>query len=144
MKTLKAIRRLLALDRGARSLLLQAWVRVVTVRAALWLLPFRVVHAAVTARAQRVAPPPGQPVDRIVWAVVAASRRVPRATCLTRAFAGTLLLAANGHAASPRLGVAKAGEGRIRAHAWIECGGQTLLGDADMDELVPLPLPDAR
>jgi len=136
---LNAIRKLLSLDRGERSLLLQALARVAMVRAALWLLPFRVVHAGVAARARRVsASPAKQPVARIVWAIDAASRRVPRATCLTRAFAGTLLLAAHGHAAAPRLGVARDGDG-IRAHAWIECGGETLFAEPGTDAFVALP-----
>jgi hypothetical protein len=137
---LGSLGKLLSLDRGSRALLFHALVLVVLIRVALWLLPFRTVHGAVAARARRHEPAQQEhPVQRIVWAISAASRRVPRATCLTQAFAGTLLLAANGYAATPRLGVAKEADGRLRAHAWVECGGETILGDARIGAFVALP-----
>ena len=118
-------------------LALQALAIVVTVRIALWVLPFRTVHAAVASRARRST---GKySINEIVWAIGAAARRVPRATCLTQAFAAAVLFAANGHAATLRVGVAKEDNGRLRAHAWVESGGATVLGDPQSDAFVPMP-----
>lgn len=108
------------------------------IRLGLWLLPFRIIHRAVAARARRSATIAETSIEQITWAVAAAARRVPGASCLTQALAGTLLLAAAGHEATLRFGVTK-DEGRLRAHAWIESEGRTVLGDPRTDSFVPLP-----
>jgi hypothetical protein len=120
-------------------LLVHAFSLLVVIRTALWLLPFRIVHERVAARAIRVASSNTHPIERIVWSVEAASRRVPRASCLTQAFAAALLLAANGHAAALRVGVAKNDDGSLRAHAWVESDGRTVLGDPRTEAFVALP-----
>ncbi|MEA2338527.1 MAG: hypothetical protein QOE82_2534 [Thermoanaerobaculia bacterium] len=111
---------------------------VTLVRIGLWILPFRVLHRAVVARSSRRGSS-NHSIDAITWAVTAAARRVPRATCLTQALAGMLLLGANGHPAMLRVGVAKKEDGGLRAHAWIDSGGETILGDPRSDALVSLP-----
>jgi len=108
------------------------------IRIGLWILPFRVVHRAVVARSSR-RDGSSHSIGSITWAVTAAARRVPRATCLTQALAGMLLLGANGHPALLRVGVAKKEDGGLRAHAWIDSGGETILGDPHTDALVSLP-----
>jgi hypothetical protein len=105
----------------------------------LWLLPFRILHRAAVSLAARGSGESRHSIERITWAVTTAARRVPRATCLTQALAGTLLLSGNGHPAMLRLGVAKRVEGGLRAHAWIDSGGETILGDPRSDALVSLP-----
>lgn len=109
------------------------------IRSALWLLPFRIVHQRVAARAMRVGSSNTHPIERIVWSVEAASRRVPQASCLTQAFAAALLLARNGHAVALRVGVAKNDDGSLRAHAWVESDGHTVLGDPRSEAFVALP-----
>jgi hypothetical protein len=86
----------------------------------------------------RVAPVKGHPIERVVWSVEAASRRIPRATCLTQALAAATLLANNGHAAVLRVGVAKNDDGSLRAHAWVESDGRTVLGDPRTDAFVAM------
>jgi hypothetical protein len=112
---------------------------VAAVRIGLWILPFRVLHRMVVARASQRGGASSHPIEAIAWAVTAAARRVPRATCLTQALAGMLLLGANGHPAMLRIGVAKKEDGGLRAHAWIDSGGETVLGDPRSDALVSLP-----
>ena len=119
------------------ALALQALAVVVPVRIALWVLPFRVVHRFVASRSRRTTG--RHSVQQIVWAIEAASRRVPRATCLTQAFAASILLAANGHESTLRVGVAKEDDGRLRAHAWIEHAGQPVLGDPRTEAFVAMP-----
>jgi len=64
---------------------------------------------------------------------------VPRASCLTQALAAAILLARHGYPATLRLGVAKNPDGSLRAHAWIESGGQTMLGGPETGEFAHLP-----
>jgi hypothetical protein len=103
------------------------------------LLPFRVVQRAVVARSKRSTRADAMPAQRIAWAVATVSRYVPRATCLTQAFAGTIILAAHDHDATLRLGVAKDDDGKLRAHAWIECEGRAILGETRDESFVVLP-----
>lgn len=67
-------------------------------------------------------------VDRLVWAVKVASRRMPGATCLNQALTLQRLLAKNGHSSELRIGVEKDGE-RFGAHAWLLHGNQVLIGE---------------
>lgn len=136
------LRKLARLDRAERWLLIEAAITVPIVRVALTLLPFRVVHrfiAATTLRVRRSCPSELQTPERIARMVTAVAARVPRASCLTQALAATLLLARHGYAATLRVGVAKHENGSLRAHAWLESGGRTLLGGPDFGTFVQLP-----
>jgi hypothetical protein len=137
------LRKLTQLDAAERRLLAEAAFVVPTVRLALTLLPFRIVHrgiAAATRRShRRSASSASQTPERIARMIAAVAARVPRASCLTQALAATLLLARDGHAATLRVGVAKNEDGSLRAHAWLESGGQTLLGGPDSGAFVHLP-----
>ena len=57
-----------------------------------------------------------------------AARFVPGATCLVRALAGAHLLAAAGQRAEVFIGVRRRA-GALEAHAWLESGGQVVLGE---------------
>lgn len=72
-------------------------------------------------------------VDRLAWAVGAASRRMPRATCLCRALALQRLLAKNGHGSELRIGVEK-DNGRLGAHAWLIHNDQVLIGGSQSEK----------
>lgn len=130
---------------GARdwALLAAATTLVVAVRAALWLLPSGHIVRAVrrlTSAPGRTAPGAGRvPATRVVWAVEAASRRVPRASCLTQAVAAHLLLRAHGWTSQLCLGVAREGHGGFRAHAWLEREGRILIGGEEARRLTRLP-----
>ena len=128
-----------------KALLAQALVIVPLVRLALWTLPFRFVHRVV---ARFSGPPASSPADlaasrrsaeSIVHAVVSVSSRIPRASCLTQALAASILLSRHGHDATLRIGVAKDGRGRLRAHAWLESNGATILGEPTPGEFHALP-----
>ena len=70
--------------------------------------------------------------DRVVWAVVVASRYVPMSTCLTQALAAQVLLARRGFPAHLHIGVAKKGaEARFEAHAWVESQGKVVIGGSE-------------
>jgi hypothetical protein len=82
------------------------------------------------------------PVEPAVWAVRAVAARVPRASCLTQAVAASLLLRRYGHEATLRLGVARRDRG-LQAHAWVESGGRTVIGEPTAGTFQVLPTPAA-
>lgn len=134
--------KLARLDKAERWLLAQTAIVVPLVRAALTILPFRFVHraiAATTARTRNSIASQSQTPERIARMVAAVAARVPRATCLTQALAAAVLLARHGHPATLRVGVAKNEDGTLRAHAWLESGGHTLLGGPDSGAFAQLP-----
>lgn len=95
---------------------------------ALWLLPLNQVNRLIRKFERsgfRV--PPEMPVAGLEWAVRAASRRIPMATCLTQALALQFLLARAGHPSEIHIGVRKGDEKGFESHAWVECEGHTLL-----------------
>ena len=117
-----------------RGLLVAACVRVAVVRMALWVLPsrwiIRYVKRLSADSGARVAGPlrtrvtPGE----IVWAVDAASRRFPDASCVTQAVSALLLLRRYGYEARFCVGVARSKDGSLDAHAWLERDGRVLIG----------------
>ncbi|HEY7233324.1 MAG TPA: lasso peptide biosynthesis B2 protein [Gemmatimonadaceae bacterium] len=136
------LRTIARLTSGEWAALLTAAPLVAATRIGLWLLPGRVTIRLVErlGRPSRVAPSPRSPrAATIVWAVEAVGRRIPRATCLTQAIAGKLMLDAAGEQAELCLGVARAEDGALRAHAWLERDGRALLGGAGVQSLVRLP-----
>ncbi|MDP9191889.1 MAG: lasso peptide biosynthesis B2 protein [Acidobacteriota bacterium] len=134
------LRRLARLDRQKRWLLAEAAVIVPIVRIALTVLPFRIVHRGIAAVTRRGSSrTPSRAPALIAWAVTAVAARVPAASCLTQALAATLLLARHGHVSTLRLGVAKNDDGTLRAHAWLDCGGRTILGEPAHGAFTPFP-----
>ena len=132
--------KLFALPRARRRLLLRALLVVAAFRVALTVLPFRWTRQL----AARHGDPGTTPLtgrDDLAWAVSAAARRIPRATCLTQALALQALLTREGHDASLRLGVARGELGSLEAHAWLESGGRVVIGGPQAARFVPLPLP---
>lgn len=131
-------------DMSAReyALILLTMPLVVTVRIALWLLPSSIIvrfvrHISADPAADRVTPSFG--LTTIIWAVEAVSARVPRATCLTQAICAKLLLRWSGLQSDLCLGVARSASGSLRAHAWLEREGRTILGGAVARSMVRLP-----
>jgi Transglutaminase-like superfamily len=58
---------------------------------------------------------------------------VPRATCLTKALAGQVLLTHYGHSTVVHVGVTKEkGAGTFQAHAWLESDGKVLIGASEV------------
>ena len=126
---MKPIRQFVELPVPERKLLLLSVLLVAAVRVALWTLPFRWVRLVVGKR-RAVSPELAAiRVGRLVWAVRAAARRVPGASCLTQALALQYLMSRAGRGAEVHIGVAKDAERGFEAHAWVEHGGAIILGD---------------
>jgi len=85
-------------------------------------------------------PKPGRPTPaRLAWAVTAARPLVPNGSnCLLRALAAGMLLRRYGYDSSLKIGVAKAPGGGLAAHAWLESGGQAVIGSFQLDRYVVL------
>lgn len=130
MRTLVKLFRLPVAD---WRLLVEAAVAVVTIRIALWLVEFGRLRAALEKMARVVAVPAPAlaSVERITWAVRVVSARVPRATCLTQALATRLMLERRRIPATLRIGVARTAERCVEAHAWLECEGHIVIGEAE-------------
>lgn len=121
-------------------LLAVALPAVALTRLALWVLPSStLVRAARRLESGTVARRPRVAVHDATWAIAAASRLVPRASCLTQALAGLLLLRRNGHDAQLCIGAGRDRRGEFRAHAWLEQGGRIILGGGDLSDLVRFP-----
>ncbi len=140
---MERLRKFFRLPVPERLLLVRAITLLAAVRVALWLFPFRIIQLISAKLVQACATSRhGKrfPSERGVWALQAARRYVPRATCLTQALAGQLLLAFNGTSASVRIGVAKKGARDFEAHAWLESDGKILIGGEDADQRYTLLL----
>lgn len=120
---------------------------VVWIRVALWRWPYADVRRRLDRRnarssERRRADDVSRYADpaRLSWAVGAAARRVPSASCLTQALALEALLDEAGFEADVRIGVARRPDGSFEAHAWVEHAGRVLIGDQPgLDRFSVLP-----
>ena len=128
---MRLLSRFRELSRTERVLFFQALLLVPLVRIGLWVLPFRVLQRWVERfRQNRSSTLNRRQIRQVAWAVEAASRRIPRATCLTRGLATQILLGRLGQCAELKLGVARKANGELEAHAWVEAQGRIITGDA--------------
>jgi len=106
------------------QLLRAAWL-LAAAAAGVRLLPFRLWRGWLGSRAGISVS--AEQVREATWAIVAVAPAIPEATCLAQALAAAWWLHDLGYGSELRLGVARAGE-EFRAHAWLESGGQILIG----------------
>ena len=141
---MRLLRKFLALPPMERRLLVKATLLLAVVQLGLGRLPFTVLRRLVTrvagnGRRQVVGPPAF--ADQVVWAVTAASHRVPGpTTCLSRALAVQVLLARGGCPSRLHVGVLRGKQGEVDGHAWVECEGRILIGGSasEIGEFTPL------
>lgn len=120
------------LPTAERSLILRTVPLVAAIRMTLWIIPLRRVRRlAKTFEWLHFAVPADLPVSRLEWAVRAASRRIPMATCLTQALALQCLLARSGRNSEVHIGVKMDTEAGFQSHAWVVCEGRMLLSEPD-------------
>ena len=114
------------LDSSARALVFATILLMGLVRTALRVAPFRIVK-----RVAEAGPLTGTRFgkfseEQVAWAVLLASRYIPKATCLTQALTARLLLTFCGHMNQLHIGVTR--DSDFKAHAWIECRRGVLVG----------------
>lgn len=144
---MKRIAKFFALSAPDRALVLRTFAPLVAMRVAMWTLPFarvsRICDAMsrpLRADSSQIRPSP----ERIAWAVEALSRVVPRGkNCLVRALATGIVLKRYGYPSELKIGVMKPAGGRFEAHAWLESGGNVVIGDFQLDQYVPLTARDS-
>ncbi len=78
---------------------------------------------------------------QIAWAVGVAGRWLPGAyKCLPNAYTAHLLLHRYGYPSVIHVGVARDPQGKVEAHAWVDCEGRTVVGEVvDIGRFVPFP-----
>jgi hypothetical protein len=128
--------RIVGLPASKYLLFIRASIVVALVRIGLWVLPFSLLRRLVIRLVQGSAP--RETVASIAWAVRAASRRTPCATCLTQALAAHILLAKAGHHSRVEIGVSKDQRGCFEAHAWTVCDGAVVVGGSELNKYAPL------
>lgn len=111
---MKQLRKFFDLPSTDRKLFLEAGITIVAIKAALWVLPFRTLRRLRATDAVKMKKPISANTGRVAWAVSAASRYVPQASCLTQALTARSLLARRCCPASLSIGVARGSEGRLK------------------------------
>lgn len=127
--SMRALYRGLLLPFEKKRFLGRSLAIVIMIRLGLWLLPFNIVRNRLVC-AQR---PDGNEIDwgvvrRVVRSVELCGRFVPFASCLTLALATQVLMRMEGQYCDLKIGVAKNPDRHFGAHAWVEIGGQIVIG----------------
>ena len=142
---MKRLRKFMRLPAAERRLLMKAILLLCAVKVGLGLLPFQTLrrllaNLAVLPVGLRDVEDP-RSIERTVWAVELAGRLVPRAsTCLTQALTAQVLLLRRGHPALVHIGTVKGERGEFQAHAWVESGGEVLIGGHELELYSPLAI----
>jgi hypothetical protein len=141
---MRLLRKLLTLAPVERRLLVKATCLLAVVQLGLGRVPFTLLRRLVTRDGRdgdRLAGGHRGFANLVVWAVTAASRRVPgRTTCLSRALTVQALLARSGHPSRLHVGVIRGKQGEVEGHAWVECDGRILVGGtvSEIGQFTPL------
>jgi transglutaminase superfamily protein len=127
------LRKWLALAPADRRLVVEAAWWFVVLRVALRLLPFERVARYAERRHQKGRADLAVATGRIGWATAAVARRLaPPRSCLAQALTAQVMLGRRGRPAEIRFGVRRE-EGRLDAHAWLECEGEVLVGGEGLE-----------
>ncbi len=138
-------RKFFRLSAAERWMLLRVAFLLGVTRLALKLIPFRTLHGLLSrggGSSRRVSAPDDPYPGQVAWAVGVVGRYVlDDKACLTQALVGQFLLKRRGYPADLRIGVARAADGELAAHAWVECDGLVLIGgpEAMVRRYTPLP-----
>ena len=125
----------LKLPSPEKILIFKALIYQWLVRIMLWVLPFSFIQRKVNKNIN-FTDNPTVPLEKVIWAVNATSRYIPRSTCLTRALTSKILLDRYHYSTTIMIGVSK-NEGEFEAHAWLEYEGEIVLGESEKD-YIPL------
>lgn len=145
--TLVSVRKLLQRSPGEVSLLVETALLMSAVRLGLRFWSFAALRRWL--ESLHAVPPSasaGLPVATILWAVEVVSWRMPGGVkCLARALTTQTLLRRRGWKTDLRIGVAKAENGQLEAHAWVEHDGRILIGGMPgFSRFQPLPTLEKR
>jgi Transglutaminase-like superfamily len=136
------LRKFLLLSAVERRLLLEAAFFLGGTKVGLVLLPFQTLRRFLDGFA-RVSTWPHKAnkvtVERIMWAVKTAGWYMPRSrTCLTQALTARVLLVRRGYPAVIHIGVVSEDGKGFQAHAWVESGGEVVIGGYELERYTSL------
>jgi hypothetical protein len=143
MSTMRALaelaRKLVTLPSDERAVMLQAAALLPLVLLVQSSLPFKRWRTLLTRGAPSA--PSSLTPELIAQALDRARRGMPGVyKCLPVSYTGHLLLHRHGHDSRVQVGVARDAEGKVEAHAWVECEGRVLIGELpDLSRFVPFP-----
>lgn len=109
------------------------WVTII--RIMVWVFPFTFVQKSAKKMANSISrkdqnPNTRIPIYQIKFMITMAASFVPRATCLVQALAGYILFSKYSYTTQIKIGVLNE-EGVFEAHAWLEHGGNVVLGESE-------------
>lgn len=140
---MKPLRKLTTLQSDDRKRLVKAVILLGAIRIGLYLTSYKTLRGTlsrISKPSAEVEPLDYAATDSVLWAVKAASKRMPWAsTCLTRGLAGQVMLGRMGKQTRLHIGVARDTENALKAHAWLEADGKVIIGaDGDVSEFTQL------
>jgi hypothetical protein len=139
---MRALHNFLRLPGSDRRLFVKVTLLLEAISLGMWLFSFPTLRRLLAGFSHaRTDPQRAQalPVGKVVWAVETASRHLPGSkTCLTQALAAQTLLVRDGHPATLRIGVVKGKEEQFQAHAWVESGGEAIIGGQELERYTRL------
>lgn len=131
----RALRKFWSLPPQDRWLTLRISLLLLLMQASLRLFSFGALRRLLErlSRAHPAAkPPPISEAQRLATLITRTGNAlIGKDTCLPQALTGQLMLRNRGYPARLHMGVEKNAEGRLNAHAWVECYGQVVLGGDD-------------
>jgi hypothetical protein len=145
---MKWVLKFLRLSGRDRLFLVKTYILLTLIRLGLWLVPFEQLWKALVRLGQYRTPKTssfplriGLVVQRAIWAVNWSCKLTPGgAKCLARALTVKVLLDRNHCPADFKIGVAKNGDGKFEAHAWIEVEGTVVIGQLqNLEQFTPMP-----
>jgi Transglutaminase-like superfamily len=144
---MKWVLKLIQLSGRDRLFLVKTYILLTLIRLGLWLVPFEQLWKALVRLGQYRTKASSFPlgigpiVRRAIWAVNWSCKFTPGgAKCLARALTVKVLLDWNDCPADFKIGVAKNGDGKFEAHAWIEVEGTVVIGQLqNLEQFTPMP-----
>lgn len=137
-----------------RNLLIKTYLLLGMTRLGLWLLPFKTLqvwlaklhHKQPQYAAPKLTKISRRAVGKAIWAVETSSRYMPgKVKCLARALVTQVLMCRRGYEPELKIGVAKAEDHSLEAHAWVELQGLVVMGLVnDLSRFTPMPSVDAK
>ena len=121
-----------------RRRLFYASMLVISVRLALWAVPYRNLQKLTNVARRNRAGGFHDHSEWIIHDIVAAAQFIPGASCLTQALVAQILLRREGFDPRLQIGVGRNAAGTFVAHSWVECGGRIIIGEFTDVPYVPL------
>jgi hypothetical protein len=139
---MRRLHKFLILPAAERRLLISAVLLLGAVRLGLWFIPFQTLRRILVRLAERPTTPHQDQApsrEQVVQAVETAARLLPWAkSCLTQALTAQVLLTRRGYPALLHIGVVRSDRDRLEAHAWVESGGEVVIGGFELERYTPL------